>query len=136
MDKINQIKLFIFIIAILLVCIILRLMPGIELSGVKDIEDIMQEVEVTRVEPDIKEIEKAKKNKKKYTVENNTIYENLSKEDKQQGEDYNAVDNVVNMEMETEVKPLPDNLFDWENYEPNESDLILPDNLQDESESK
>ena len=136
MDKINQIKLFIFIVAILLVCIILRLMPGIELSGVKDIEDIMQEVEVTRVEPDIKEIEKAKKNKKKYTVENNTIYENLSKEDKQQGEDYNAVVNVVNMEMETEVKPLPDNLFDWENYEPNEADLILPDNLQDESESK
>ena len=132
----SQTKLFIFIVAILLTCIILRLFPGIELSGVKDIMDTMQDVEVTRVEPDKKDIEKAEKNKKKYTVKDNTIYENLTKEEKKQGADYNAVVNVVNMEMETEVKPLPDNLFDWENYEPNEADLILPDNLQDESESK
>ena len=132
----SQTKLFIFIVAILLVCIVLRLFPGIELSGVKDIMDTMQDVEVTRVEPDKKDIEKAEKNKKKYTVKDNTIYENLTKEEKKQGADYNAVVNVVNMEMETEVKPLPNNLFDWENYEPNEADLILPDNLQDESESK
>ena len=132
----KQGELFIFIVAILLTCIILRLFPGIELSGVKDIMDTMEEVEVTKVEPDKKEIEKAQKNKKKYTVENNTIYENLTKEEKKQGEDYNAAVNVVNMKMETEVKPLPDDLFDWENYEPNEADLILPDNLNDEKESK
>lgn len=132
----NQTQLFIFIVGILLVCIILRLFPGIELSGVKDIEETMQEVEVTKVEPDKKEVEKAKKNKKKYTVKDNTIYENLTKEEKKQGADYNAVVNVVNMEVETEVKPLPDNLFDWENYEPNEADLILPDNIKDEVESK
>jgi molybdopterin converting factor small subunit len=133
----KQGELLIFIIGILLICIILRLFPTIQLSGVKDIMDTMEEVEVTKVETTVDELKKDKKNKKKkYTVENNTVYEDISKNDKKEGINYNAVVDVVNMEMETEVKPLPDNLFDWENYEPNLDDLILPDNLKDEHESK
>ena len=130
----KDVRLFLFIVGIMTLCVVLRLMPTIELSGVKDIEDTMKEVEVERVQPDLTKIDKKKK--KNITVVDGTVYENITKNDKKQGIDYNAVDNIVNMEIETEVKPLPDNLFDWENYEPTEEDLKLLDSLTDEVDNK
>ena len=130
----KDVRLFLFIVGIMTLCVVLRLMPAIELSGVKDIEDTMKEVEVERVQPDLTKIDKKKK--KNITVVDGTVYENITKNDKKQGIDYNAVDNIVNMEIETEVKPLPDNLFDWENYEPTEEDLKLLDSLTDEVDNK
>ena len=130
----KDVRLFLFIVGIMTLCVVLRLMPTIELSGVKDIEDTMKEVEVERVQPDLTKIDKKKK--KNITVVDGTVYENITKNDKKQGIDYNAVDNIVNMEIETEVKPLPDNLFDWENYEHTEEDLKLLDSLPDEVDNK
>ena len=125
----KDVRLFLFIVGIMTLCIILRLMPAIELSGVKDIEDTMKEVEVEKVQIDLNTIDKKKK--KKVTVVDGTVYENITKKDKDQMTDYNAVDKIVNMEIETEVKPLPDNLFDWENYEPTEEDIKMVNDLAD-----
>ena len=125
MSKSSEVKLFVFIVCIMLICIILRLMPGIELSNVNDNPNKQIEVEFTRLTIDLKSL--GKKALDKIKVINDIVYEKISNKDKKNKE---AIVKVIDGNMDKTLKPLSSKLINYEEYEVTEKDTIIPSQLK------
>ena len=142
-------KLFLFISCVIVLCVFLRITGNSELSNVQepDIESTLTEVEVERKNPDIpktttKKTTKKKKSTKKKTQiqENNTtvVFEKITKED------YKTTEAVVKIEQE-DIKVSTPVITDgdyWKTYDPTTDpnwdayNPTLPKDLTDEIDNQ
>ena len=131
----KQLKLGLFIMCILALCVGLRLCTQIEKTNVN--EDKLQEVDVTRQEvtPDeapksIKKKSKKKVTKKKATKINGTVFEDIGPDESR---DYNAVVEIHNSEPE-KVEPINHPDQDYSTPKVVSDDIRLPDSFKSEAD--